>query len=341
MRFLSTGIGVRYCAGSDAPTSILSESFTISTSTDYKCRFRINGASPTTVQVKLWLSSVGEPSGWTPGSSGTDWIITNTATDSTGPQVAGWNGLGSFGTPTGAVIKSLGIGTNGDAAPTSAASGFTGTLTGQESTFSTQALTPTLSKSLSGQGSTFASQTLVSSLSKELTGQAGTFSVGTVTSTLSFSLVGQEGVFSSGTLSYSAGGGDVNIDLSGIESTFTTGNITSALGLLLNGQESTIESGMVIPDFLLTLLGEESLFSSGTLIYNISIPINGTEGEFSSGTVDIEINLALTGTEAIFSTGTITVAGEVTLTAEDIAAIVEALLSDPRMLTLPKWLALR
>lgn len=60
-----------YRANAFTYTSIASSSFSFTTGTDYKFRFRVVG---TTVQAKVWLASDAEPSSWT--MSVTDTVVT-------------------------------------------------------------------------------------------------------------------------------------------------------------------------------------------------------------------------------------------------------------------------
>jgi len=71
-------------------------------------RFRANGTSPTTLQVRNWTPGQDEPVGW-------ETTTTNSAADL---QVAGYAAITPY---SGAIrIAYLGVGTNGDSAPTSA-----------------------------------------------------------------------------------------------------------------------------------------------------------------------------------------------------------------------------
>jgi len=109
-----------------APTTIQSAAFSHVLETWYWMRLRVSG---TTIQVKHWTDGETEPEAWT---------FTSTETELTG---AGWVGivLGSQNSsgPT-ARIDLIGVGTNGDAAPTSAPGAtpvsFSGTIPTQNAT---------------------------------------------------------------------------------------------------------------------------------------------------------------------------------------------------------------
>ncbi len=105
-------IRLSYCSASDSATEIASStSVTLANSTRYRARIRINGASPTTVQARIWPYADSEPGTWQ----------INTTT-SNGPTAAGWNGVSTFANGTGNqhTLHLIGVGTNGDAAPSSA-----------------------------------------------------------------------------------------------------------------------------------------------------------------------------------------------------------------------------
>lgn len=108
MHWAGSTLRVYYCAGADTPTQVVSVSKTHSTNTNYWIRYKVTGASPTSLYVKSWTGTLASE----PGT----WDINGT-TDSSGPQVAGWNGLGDYSLGGGVTVRQIGVGTNGDAAP--------------------------------------------------------------------------------------------------------------------------------------------------------------------------------------------------------------------------------
>lgn len=94
---------VYYCSGSDTPVEVASTSKTLDTSTVYWVRFRVNG---TTIKAAIWAD----------GGAFSTWDVE--ADDST-VSGTGWAGLSSYGTSTVGTIHQLGVGTNGDVAPSS------------------------------------------------------------------------------------------------------------------------------------------------------------------------------------------------------------------------------
>ena len=127
--FSSTLLRVYYCAGADTPVVLASATQAHSASSDYWFRFRLNGASPTTVQAKAWTGAIGDE----PGT----WDIDTT--DSTGPQVAGWIGPAMYSANSTTDIKQFGVGTNGDTAPSAAGGGAPAESGGASSTLTVTA----------------------------------------------------------------------------------------------------------------------------------------------------------------------------------------------------------
>jgi len=80
----------------------------ISPSSYYSVRFRVTPGSPNLLQAKWWLSSADEPAIW------------NVDTTDTRVLSGGWSGHVGFATSAYIYYKRVGIGTNGDPAPTSA-----------------------------------------------------------------------------------------------------------------------------------------------------------------------------------------------------------------------------
>lgn len=125
----STSIRIYYCSGSDTPTQVTSAtaSVTVSTSTDYWVRFRVNGSA---LKAKFWTGAAGDEPGGV--ASDSNWNIS--VTDST-VTAAGWVGISAYGSDGVTTWKQLGVGTNGDYAPSSAGGGatITGTFSGTDS----------------------------------------------------------------------------------------------------------------------------------------------------------------------------------------------------------------
>lgn len=111
-------------------TSIGSQAFTHSVDT-YWVRFQING---TTIRARIWEDGVEEPTSWT--GSGTGWAAVTGSSDSD-ITAAGWVGVGQVASNgSQGAFWQVGVGTNGDTAPTSgysavAFSGTVPTLNGQ------------------------------------------------------------------------------------------------------------------------------------------------------------------------------------------------------------------
>jgi hypothetical protein len=113
---LTSNIRIYYCSGSDAPVYITGAegSISISVGNDYWLRLRING---TAVKAKIWSGAAGDE----PGGAGSDsnWNVSTTDSTISG---TGWAGPAVYGVNTVGfqTWKQLGVGTNGDTAPSSA-----------------------------------------------------------------------------------------------------------------------------------------------------------------------------------------------------------------------------
>lgn len=108
IRLSSAAFRTYYCAGSDSPTQVATTGVSLSGSTVYWIRFRVNG---TTIQARIWADGGGEPGFWD--------------LDSTNSNVtaAGWVGNSQYNAPpSGWPVQQFGVGTNGDTAPSSAGS---------------------------------------------------------------------------------------------------------------------------------------------------------------------------------------------------------------------------
>lgn len=146
----SNRLRLTYNAGSDAPTEIASStSVTLSASTTYWVRVRINGSGTVTVQARIWLDGDSEPGSWQ----------INTTTTAGPASSAGWNGVATYNNQAANVhtLLQLGIGTNGDTAPSSAGGGATiaGSFAATESAVDTAAFAGDVlvSGSFTGTGS--------------------------------------------------------------------------------------------------------------------------------------------------------------------------------------------
>ncbi len=104
----SSTLRLYYCSGSDFPNLINSSSFTISGSTDYWVRFRVDATS---LKARIWADGASEPGAW---------LLDEVDSSVTG---VGWVGAAAYGTQTPATWKQIGVGTNGDTAPSSAGGG--------------------------------------------------------------------------------------------------------------------------------------------------------------------------------------------------------------------------
>lgn len=102
-------------------------------------------------------------------------------------------------------------------------------LTGQTATFTEGTVTASVggdvTLSLTGQTATFTEGSLSANLSYALTGQSATFSEGAIAQALSYAIAGQTATFSEGAITAQAGG-DVTIQLSGLQAAFTIGVLT-------------------------------------------------------------------------------------------------------------------
>jgi hypothetical protein len=103
-------------------------------------------------------------------------------------------------------------------------------LTGQSATFTEGTISATqggdVTLSLTGQTATFAEGALAASLAYALSGQSATFSEGTISRALAYALTSQTATFSEGTITAEAGG-DVTIQLSGLQALFSVGQISA------------------------------------------------------------------------------------------------------------------
>lgn len=104
----ATLMSVGYCAGSDARTNITSFSFASSASTTYWVRFRVNS---TAIKARIWADGGGEPGTW------------DIDTTDSNVSAAGWVGLCAYGTTSSVNALQIGVGTNGDTAPSSGGGG--------------------------------------------------------------------------------------------------------------------------------------------------------------------------------------------------------------------------
>lgn len=133
---------VGYCDASDTRTNLATRSVTYNASTDYWVRFRITGTGGTTTyKTKVWTGAAGDE----PGGAGADsnWDLNSTTTS--GTSSAGWVGISTFGATGGNVIKQIGVGTNGDTAPSSAGGGAT--IAGDSLTHAHSLSSPSLTQS--------------------------------------------------------------------------------------------------------------------------------------------------------------------------------------------------
>lgn len=85
---------------------------TLTNSTYYCVRLRVTPGTPNTIQARVWGESAEEPGTWT--ASATDSALTLTT---------GWTGHVGFAQSQSVYFKEIGIGTDGDAAPTAPLSG--------------------------------------------------------------------------------------------------------------------------------------------------------------------------------------------------------------------------
>ena len=102
-------------------------------------------------------------------------------------------------------------------------------LSGQTATFTEGTLAASVAAALSAQTATFTEGTLAPSISSALTGQSATFSEGVLAPSVSTALAGQTATFTEGTITPSQGG-DVVIQLSGLQAAFTLGTISATGG---------------------------------------------------------------------------------------------------------------
>lgn len=106
-----TTIRIFWTNGSDASAQIALTARTHATATDYWFRFRINGTGGTTsCYAKSWAGAIGDEPAWQ----------INGATNTNGPSAAGWVGVAGYSLANTAIYKQIGVGTNGDSAPSAA-----------------------------------------------------------------------------------------------------------------------------------------------------------------------------------------------------------------------------
>jgi len=110
---------IGYCAGSDTRTNIATHTATYSSATDYWVRVRISGTGTPTYKTKVWSGAAGDEPGGV--EADTNWNLNSTDTNI--PDSAGWVGVSvNSNVNIDLTVKQIGVGTNGDKAPSSAPS---------------------------------------------------------------------------------------------------------------------------------------------------------------------------------------------------------------------------
>lgn len=114
-------------------------------------------------------------------------------------------------------------------------------LTAQTATFSEGTITATtggnVTLNLTGQSATFTQGTLSSAISTALTAQTITASEGTLSPQLTYGLAGQTAIFTEGIITSQAGG-DITLQLTGLQAVFSLGTITANGGDLPTTQDT-------------------------------------------------------------------------------------------------------
>lgn len=200
-----------------------------------------------------------------------------------------------------------------------------------------------------------------------LTGVSSTSSIGTLTSSNIKALTGLQGLSERGTLSPA---GDGSASLAGLQVGGQLGSLSSARIFSLTGYGLTSSYNTVTVEYPYTLYGHEIGTDIGDFISDTTITLTGIEASAVGGflTTTDETMVALTGVSASTEIGSVgsvfdksltgrSVTGYrgtiglmldgvpitpgLTLTEEDIDAIISALKIDPSTLTLQKFLALK
>jgi len=316
-RIFSSSWRVDYCAGSDTPTSVASVTATQSASTDYWFRMRINGSSPTSVKAKLWAASGSEPGTWA--------IDT---TSSAGPTGTGWAGAAMYGAPSMPTWKQIGIGTNGDTAPSSGSTTTTADVTGVGATGSVGTVTAAFDYTAAVTGlqatSAVGSVTVVLSPTVTVTGVAATGAVGTVVTAYDFTVpitgVTATGAVGSVTVTTASAGVAA---VTGVQATGSVGTVTTAfdfataiVGVLATGAVGTVT---VATSPTAAVAGVSASGAVGTVTVStasvVVATVTGVAATGSSGTVTVALitsaTVSLAGVRAIGSVGTVTVSGDI------------------------------
>ena len=158
VRVSTSSFRLYYANAADTPVQVATVSGTWSVSTTYWIRFRATG---TALKARIWADGGGEPGTWD-----------IEATDST-VSAAGWVGAAQYAGAAAWTLHQIGIGTNGDTAPSSAGGGGatitgSGTPTAQASTVS-----GTAERSVTGSGTPTAQASTVAGVAERVITSSG------------------------------------------------------------------------------------------------------------------------------------------------------------------------
>jgi hypothetical protein len=157
-------------------------------------------------------------------------------------------------------------------------------------------------------------------------------------SSVSLALSGNSLSLSSGSLATA-----LSLGLTGNAQSLSVGTPQLGLALELSGQTQSLTVGTLTPagTYTIALTGSALSFASGVLSPEIELALVGQELSTTAGQLLSAITLGLTGNTETLSAGSLSIAGTGTLDPATIQAIVDAVWSDPRALTLAKFLALK
>lgn len=270
----------RTISGSDSSIATASKTYVLDTK--YSFKFEISGSNPVNIKFKSWESTASE----------TDtWDIDYNDSDASRITVGGYAHFGNIGARI-TNFDNIGIGTNGDPAPTSAPAGGAVELSGSIPSTSVLAGTASMDIGMSGVIQSVSGQSGSLSLSMGLGGQIP------ATTTLSASLNGGPGlsgiVSSVSTLSANLDGG---INLSGALPAISTLTATLNTGQGLSGQlpgTTTLAGAMNTGQGLSgSITGTSAL--SGSLSLLAEFLLSGSISASSAMSAGLNLDMGLSG----------------------------------------------
>lgn len=298
-----TGIRVLYCSGSSTQNLIANVLLSLSASTTYWFRFRVNGSGPTSLKLKVWADGDSEPGTWN--------IDT---TDTSGPTAAGWSGPATYGltNPNLNTLLQIGVGTNGDTAPAAATGGAT-TLDAATGSYS-----------ITGQATTFSLSQSSAAGSYSATGQAANFQSVLNIAAGSYSVTGADATLTATGLDSKTLSADIgSYALTGQASSFTTSLVASAGTYSVTGQATAlnINTSVATGSYVVTGVAADLIptgISSFTLSAEAgSFSLTGSATSFDLTAKTVASSYSLTGSSATFSTTLPLQAGSYVVTGID------------------------